>query len=123
VQFTELLAMAVANAESPVGLARLAEEQAALGRVATLVARGVSPNEVFAAVTEEVGRVFPVQLARMGRYEPDDRRSRWRGSTRTSLRTRSFRASVRRVAEADASLAAVPLDSRVPGLVATAGAR
>ena len=70
-QFTELLAMAVANAESRVGLARLAEEQAALGRVATLVARRVSPNEVFAAVTEEVGRVLPVQLARMGRYEPD----------------------------------------------------
>jgi GAF domain-containing protein len=70
-QFTELLAMAVANAESRAGLARLAEEQAALGRIATLVARRVPPNEVFAAVTEEVGRVLPVQLARMGRYEPD----------------------------------------------------
>jgi signal transduction histidine kinase/uncharacterized protein YoaH (UPF0181 family) len=70
-QFTELLATAVANAESRAGLARLAEEQAALGRVATLVARGVPPNEVFAAVTEEVSRVLPVQLARMGRYQPD----------------------------------------------------
>ena len=70
-QFTELLATAVANAESRAGLARLAEERAALGRAATLVARGVPPNEVFAAITEEVGRVLPVQLARMGRYEPD----------------------------------------------------
>ena len=39
-QFTELLATAVANAESRAELARLAEEQAALRRVATLVARG-----------------------------------------------------------------------------------
>ncbi|HUE26315.1 MAG TPA: GAF domain-containing protein, partial [Solirubrobacteraceae bacterium] len=69
--FTELLATAIANAESRAGLARLAEEQAALGRIATLVARRVPPNEVFAAVTEEVGRVLPVQLARMGRYELD----------------------------------------------------
>jgi GAF domain-containing protein len=69
-QFTELLALAVANAESRAGLARLAGEQAALRRVATLVARGGPPEEVFAAVTEEVAQVLPVQLARMGRYEP-----------------------------------------------------
>jgi GAF domain-containing protein len=68
---TELLATAIANAESRVGLAQLAEEQAALRRVATLVAQGVPPDELFAAVTEEVVRVLPVQLARMGRYEPD----------------------------------------------------
>src|SRR3981189_1949323 len=49
-QFTELLAPAVANAESRAGLARLAEEQAALRRVATLVARGTQPEKVFAAV-------------------------------------------------------------------------
>ena len=51
--------------------ARLAEEQAALRRVATLVARGVPPEELFAAVTEEVGRLLPVDFAHMGRYEPD----------------------------------------------------
>ena len=50
---------------------RLAEEQAALRRIATLVARGVPPEQVFAAVTAEVARVLPVDLARMGRYEPD----------------------------------------------------
>ena len=49
----------------------LAEEQAALRRVATLVARGTRPEEVFAAVIEEVGRLFPVDLASMCRYEPD----------------------------------------------------
>jgi signal transduction histidine kinase len=70
-QFTELLATAVANAESHAGLARLAEEQAALRRVATLVARGTRPEEVFAAVTSEVGRLLPADLANMCRYEPD----------------------------------------------------
>jgi signal transduction histidine kinase len=69
--FTELLAAAIANAESQAGLARLAEEQAALRRVATLVAHGVPPQEVFAAVTEEIGRVLPVDLASMCRYESD----------------------------------------------------
>jgi GAF domain-containing protein len=69
--FTELVATAVANAESRAELARLAEEQEALRRVATLVARGTPPEEVFAAVTEEVVRVLPVDLARMGRYESD----------------------------------------------------
>jgi signal transduction histidine kinase len=71
-QFTELLATAVANAESRAGLIRLAEEQAALLRVATLVAQGVPQEELFAAVTEEVVRVLPVDIARMGRYESDD---------------------------------------------------
>ena len=52
--------------------ARLAEEQAALRRVATVVARGAPPNEVFAAVTEEVGRLLQVQFANVGRYESDD---------------------------------------------------
>jgi signal transduction histidine kinase len=70
-QFTELLAMAVANAESLAGLSRLAEEQAALRRVATLVAQGVPPEELFAAVAEEIVNVLPVQGARIGRYESD----------------------------------------------------
>jgi signal transduction histidine kinase len=69
--FTELLATAIANADSRAGLARLADEQAALRRVATLVARGVSPEQVFAAVTDEVGRLLPVDFANMARYEPD----------------------------------------------------
>jgi len=49
----------------------LAEEQAALRRVATLVARGVAPEEVFAAVAAEVGRVVPVEYQHLGRFEPD----------------------------------------------------
>jgi GAF domain-containing protein len=69
--FTELVAAAIANAESRGKLARLAEEQAALGRVATLVARGVPPEEVFGAVAEEVGRLLFVEYAGLGRYESD----------------------------------------------------
>jgi signal transduction histidine kinase len=70
-QFTKLLATAVANAESRARLARLAEEQAALRRVATLVARGTRPEEIFAAVTNEVGRLLSVDMANLCRYEPD----------------------------------------------------
>jgi len=71
--FTELLATAIANAESRAGLARLAQEQTALRRVATLVARGARPEELFAAVVEEVGRVLPVENMAMGmaRFESD----------------------------------------------------
>ena len=69
--FTELVATAIANADSRAELARLAEEQAALRRVATLVARGLPPEEVFAAVAEEVGRLLPAGYAHLARYEPD----------------------------------------------------
>ena len=50
----------------------LAEEQAALRRVATLVAGGAAPEGVFAAVTEEIGQLLPVDASSMGRYESDD---------------------------------------------------
>ena len=69
--FTDLLSTAVANAESRAALARLAEEQAALRRVATLVARGTRQDELFAVVTEEVARLLPSEYAHLGRYEPD----------------------------------------------------
>jgi len=59
--FTELLATAIANTESRAALTQLAEEQAALRRVATLVARGVPPVEVFSAVSDEVARLFGAQ--------------------------------------------------------------
>jgi signal transduction histidine kinase/PAS domain-containing protein len=52
-------------------LHQLAEEQAALRRVATLVAQTVSPSEVFESVTREVGLLCDADLARMERYEPD----------------------------------------------------
>ena len=69
--FTELVATAVANAESRAELARLADEQAALRRIATLVARGLPPEHVFEAVTQEVGRLLVAEMSNMVRYEPD----------------------------------------------------
>ncbi|MGH3764102.1 MAG: GAF domain-containing protein [Pseudonocardiaceae bacterium] len=68
--FTELLATAIANAESREALGRLVDEQAALRRVATLVAQGVRPAEIFSAVSEEVDRLFGLDEATVGRFDP-----------------------------------------------------
>ena len=51
--------------------ARLADEQAALRRVATLVARGVTASEVFEAVAHELGELLDVDTTHLGRLEPD----------------------------------------------------
>jgi GAF domain-containing protein len=69
--FTELVATAVANAQARLELRGIAAEQAALRRVATLVARAAPPEQVFAAVTTEVPRLLAVDLTAMGRYDPD----------------------------------------------------
>jgi signal transduction histidine kinase len=53
-------------------LARLLREQAALRRVATLVAHGEPPPVVFNAVVEEAGEVLGVDGARMLRVETDN---------------------------------------------------
>jgi signal transduction histidine kinase len=52
--------------------AKLAEEQAALARVATLVAHDAPPEEVFAAVAEEAGQILGVDATHLGRYEDGD---------------------------------------------------
>jgi signal transduction histidine kinase len=68
--FTELVATAVANTDAREQVTALAEEQAALRRVATLVAEGVSPTEVFDAVAAEVERVLGADRVSLSRYEP-----------------------------------------------------
>src|SRR2546423_2113555 len=50
---------------------RIAEQQAALRRVAVLVARAVPPEEVFAAVSEECGRVIGSESTGIFRYHDD----------------------------------------------------
>jgi signal transduction histidine kinase len=70
--FTELVATAISNSESQTQVGRLVDEQAALRRVATLVAQGVPSSELFGAVTEEVGRLLGTDLAGMARHETDD---------------------------------------------------
>ncbi|HEX9379227.1 MAG TPA: GAF domain-containing protein, partial [Gaiellaceae bacterium] len=70
-QFTDLVATAVANAEARHALERVAAEQATLRRIATLVAEGPQPEEIFAVVMEEVGRLFGTELTTVGRFEDD----------------------------------------------------
>jgi signal transduction histidine kinase len=53
-------------------LERLAEEQAALRRVATLVAGQAGADDIFAAVAEEVVRLLGADLGGVARYEPDE---------------------------------------------------
>src|SRR4051812_20919258 len=72
-EFTELVATAIANSQAHEELTRLGEQQAALRRVATLVARDAPPAEVFEAVVTEIGRLFPgANAAALSRYETDD---------------------------------------------------
>jgi signal transduction histidine kinase len=70
-RFTELVATAIADTQAREQLAQLAYEQAALRRVATLVARGVTPEKIFSAVTNEMAQLFGSPQACVGRFEPD----------------------------------------------------
>jgi signal transduction histidine kinase len=69
--FTELVGTAIANADARANLRRLVEEQAALSQVAVMVAEGARPEEVFAGVAEQVGRLLDVPAISMVRFEPD----------------------------------------------------
>jgi signal transduction histidine kinase len=83
--FADLVGTAIANAatrtdlqasrdslrELADSLSVLARQQAALRRVATLVARGVSQSEVFSAVAEEMADCLNVGNAEVFRYEDD----------------------------------------------------
>jgi signal transduction histidine kinase len=59
------------TSDDPVVAQALLEEQAALRRVATLVASAGDPARMFAAVTEEVGRLLDAQTSNMVRYRHD----------------------------------------------------
>jgi len=72
VQFTELAGTAIANADSRAQLAEVAAEQAALRRVATLVAEGASPADVFEEVATEMRKLLDIDLAVLERFEADD---------------------------------------------------
>jgi signal transduction histidine kinase len=71
-EFTELAATSIANAEARDELRRVAAEQAALRRVATLVARAEPPRALFAAVAQEVGRLLSADLTALVRYDAGD---------------------------------------------------
>jgi signal transduction histidine kinase len=82
--FTELMATAIANSDARTEIERLAGEQTALQRIATLVARGAATGEVFAAVAREVSGVMHLPVAAVQRYEDD-------GETTTVMATWSDR--------------------------------
>jgi signal transduction histidine kinase len=76
--FADLVATAIANAATRAELqasrdelSALAEQQAALRRVATLVARGTPPSEVFSAVADAMARCVHVSHATVSRYDAD----------------------------------------------------
>ncbi|HEX4187907.1 MAG TPA: GAF domain-containing protein, partial [Solirubrobacteraceae bacterium] len=91
VAFTELVGTAISNTASREELALLAREQQALRDVATLAVRGVSPSELFEAVSREIGLLLGVTRAHMARFEPDGAAmlvSSWRADgTRAPART------------------------------------
>jgi signal transduction histidine kinase len=67
--FAALVAQAIANAEARREIAALADEQAALRRVATLVAGGRPQLDVLEVATQEVGGVFGAQHVHFVRCE------------------------------------------------------
>jgi signal transduction histidine kinase len=83
--FTELLATAIANSEAQAEVARLAEEHAALRRVATLVAQGVPAEALFGAVCDEVEALAGAEASALLRFEAD--------GTATLMGNRSQRAA------------------------------
>jgi signal transduction histidine kinase/PAS domain-containing protein len=68
VQFGKLVSVALANAQAREELAALADEQAALSRVAVAVATEDRPETLFETVSEEVGRLFGARSAATVRY-------------------------------------------------------
>jgi signal transduction histidine kinase len=70
-QFAGLVAVAIANAQAREDLATLAEEQAALSRVAVAVATQERPEQLFRVVSEEIGRLFGAHVAGTVRYVDD----------------------------------------------------
>ena len=70
-KFAQLLGTAIANTESRVEVERLAQEQAALRRVATLVADEAPQEEVLAAIAAEIGPLIGIEETRLVRFVDD----------------------------------------------------
>jgi signal transduction histidine kinase len=69
--FAELVATSVSNAEAWENLHRIADEHAALQRVAMLIAEDAPASELFRAVTREVGVLLGADISGMARFEGD----------------------------------------------------
>jgi GAF domain-containing protein len=86
-------------------ISRLATEQRALRRVATLAASEVSPERVFIAVSEECARVLGVNASVVVRYEGDETATVVGRHNRDSIDV--FRVGERLPAEAHSAVARV----------------
>nr|WP_221380290.1 GAF domain-containing protein [Actinoplanes polyasparticus] len=71
-KFAELVASALANVEAHAALEHFAARQAALRRVAELVARGAALGEVFDAVATEASNIFGESPAELFQYDGAD---------------------------------------------------
>jgi signal transduction histidine kinase len=69
--FAELVSLAVADASARAALGRLTGEQAALRHVATLVAEGSSPSDLFAAVARAIAQAIDVDVISVERIDAD----------------------------------------------------
>src|SRR3984957_7229912 len=70
--FSYLVGGSISNVHAREDLRRLADEQGALRRVATLVAHGAEPRTVFIAVTEEAARVLGVGSVSLASYDAEN---------------------------------------------------
>jgi signal transduction histidine kinase len=70
-QFAQLLDTTIAKVHARSEVEQLAEQQGALRRVATMVARERPAEEVFAKVAEEVALLLGVEVATVRHFEPD----------------------------------------------------
>ena len=128
--FTELLATAIANAESREALAGLADEQAALRRVATLVAGGTEPDRLFDAVADEVRQLLGAERSGIVRFENDGavvtvgaHGGLYPAGTRSELDPRFVVAAVRETGRAARFDTDDPAAAEMPEVVRKTGAR
>jgi PAS domain S-box-containing protein len=69
--FTQLVAAAISHTQEREDLGRLAAEQAALRRAATLVAQGAEPRVVFDSVCAQTGRLFDATTVNLAHFTDD----------------------------------------------------
>ncbi len=70
-RFTELIGIALANAQARLDLQELADEQAALRRVAEIAARGGSQANVLDAVVTEASRLLALDVTTLWQFGVD----------------------------------------------------
>ena len=102
---------------------RLAAEQSALRRVATLVAREHSPDELFATLVEELGVLLEVDATAILRYEGDSSATVVAGWSDRAIMLQGWRAVTARGGEPGRRRAADRTSPEAPSMRAHHGSR